>query len=151
MKKGLKIAIIVIVSIVAISIIVGAIAYFSTGKSANADEYKLGDDTIKSVKAIVEKREVTGVSTATENGVKTKKITYKSETVQDDLIKYVQYLRNEGGFTLTKDMNLAQMPGTVQLGKESKDEGKLIMMTIDYDTFEYTVTIQKGKGTLTRY
>lgn len=121
------------------------------GNSANADEYKLGDDTVKSIKAVVEKRKVVSISTATSNGVKTKKVEYKSNTVQEDLTKYVQYLRDEAGYVLTKDVDLSQKSASIELGKKSVDSGKILIMTIDYNPFGYTITLQKGEGTLTMY
>ena len=147
MNKIFKIVLIIFV----LGLIGGIIAFMATGNIANAEEYKLGSDIIKSVKTIVEKRQVVSTSTETSNGITTKKIEYKSDKVQDDLLKYTQYLRNEGGFTLTKDMDLSVIPSTVELGKNSSDSGKLIMMTIDYNSFGYTITIQKGEGTLTMY
>jgi len=147
MKKLLKIVLIIF----ALGLIGGIIAFMAVGNTANAEEYKIGNDTIKSIKSIVEKRQVVSVSTKASNGVTTKTIEYKSDTVQDDLLKYTQYLRNEGGFALTKDMDLREIPSTVQLGKNSNDAGKIVMMTIDYNSFGYTITIQKGEGTLTRY
>lgn len=147
MNKTLKILLIIFV----IGLIGGIIAFMATGNTANAEEYKLGNDTIKSIKAIVEKRQVVSVSTKTSNGITTKTIEYKSDNVQDDLLKYTEYLRNEEGFSLTKDMDLSVIPSTVELGKISNDTGNLIMMTIDYNSFGYTITIQKGEGTLTMY
>lgn len=147
MKKLLKIVLIIF----ALGLIGGIIAFMAVGNTADAEEYKIGNDTIKSIKAIVEKRQVVSVSTKTSNGVTTKTIEYKSDTVQDDLLKYTQYLRNEGGFALTKDMDLREIPSTVQLGKNSNDAGKIVMMTIEYNSFGYTITIQKGEGTLTMY
>lgn len=147
MNKTLKIVLIIFL----LGLVGGIIAFMATGNTANAEEYKLGNDTIKSVKAIVEKRQVVSVSTETSNGITTKKIEYKSDNVQDDLLKYTQYLRNEGGFKLTKDMDLSLIPSTVELGKNSNDAGKIVMMTIDYNSLGYTITIQKGEGTLTMY
>lgn len=147
MNKTLKILLIIFV----IGLIGGIIAFMATGNTANAEEYKLENDTIKSIKAIVEKRQVVSVSTKTSNGITTKTIEYKSDNVQDDLLKYTEYLRNEEGFSLTKDMDLSVIPSTVELGKNSNDTGNLIMMTIDYNSFGYTITIQKGEGTLTMY
>lgn len=147
MNKTLKILLIIFV----IGLIGGIIAFMATGNTANAEEYKLGNDTIKSIKAIVEKRQVVSVSTETSDGITTKTIEYKSDNVQDDLLKYTEYLRNEEGFSLTKDMDLSVIPSTVELGKNSNDTGNLIMMTIDYNSFGYTITVQKGEGTLTMY
>lgn len=151
MNKTLKIVLIVIACIFVLGLLGGIIAFVTTGNTANADEYKLGNDTIKSIKSVVEKRQVTSVATETSNGITTKKIEYVSDTVYDDLLKYTQYLRNDGGFALTKDMDLSLTPSTIELGKLSNDSGKLIMMTIAYNSFGYTIIIQKGEGTLTTY
>ena len=151
MNKTLKIVLIVVACIFVLGLLCGIIAFVATGNTANADEYKLGNDTIKSIKSVVEKRQVTSVATETSNGITTKRIEYVSDTVYDDLLKYTQYLRNDGGFALTKDMNLSITPSTVELGKLSNDSGKLIMITIEYNSFGYTIIIQKGEGTLTTY
>ncbi|MBQ2938210.1 MAG: hypothetical protein IJE05_04975 [Clostridia bacterium] len=151
MNKTLKIVLIIIACIVALILLAGIISFVAIGNTANAEEYKLGNDTIKSVKAVVEKREVTSVSTKVNNGVTTKEIEYKSDNVQEDLLEYTQYLRDEGDFTLTKDMDLEEIPSVVELAKPSNDSGKIIIMTIDYDSFGYTITIQKGEGTFNMY
>ena len=88
MNKSLKIVLIVIACIFVLGLLGGIIAFIATGNTANADEYKFGNDTIKSIKSIVEKRQVTSVSTETSNGVTTKKIEYKSDTVYYYLLKY---------------------------------------------------------------
>jgi len=149
MNKTLKI--VLIACIFVLGLIGGIIAFVATGNISNADEYKVGNDTIKSIKSVVEKRQVTSVATETSNGITTKKIEYTSDTVYDDLLKYTQYLRSEGGFALTKDMDLSVTPSIVELGKKSNDSGKLIIMTIEYNSFGYTIVIQKGEGTLNVY
>lgn len=151
MKKVLKIALIIIVCIIILAVIVGVIASGGINSVANADEYKIGNDTISSIKAVVEERNVTAVSTETSNGITTQTIEYESDTVQEDISKYVEYLRAEGGFLLTEDADLSQVPSTVQLGKESNDSGQIIRMTINYDASSYTIIIQKGKGSVTAY
>ena len=103
MKKGLKITLVVVACALVLGLVGGGIAFFATGNTAKADEYKLGNDTIKSVKAIVAERQVTSVSKETSNGTKPTVIEYKSSTVQDDLIAYTQYLRSDGGFSQHSD------------------------------------------------
>ena len=149
MKKGLKIALIVVLSIVAICVAVGLIAYFVLGNAGDATEYKMGDDVVSSVTAIVGERKAVGTGKAIEKGVSSKYVEYVSDTVQEDMIAYTQYLRNEGGFTLVQDMDLTKVPGIVQLAKQSVDEGEIMIMTIEYTLNSYTVTLQKGVGTLT--
>jgi len=145
----MKTILIVFVVIFALGLLGGIIAFVVTGNIANSDEYILGNDTIKSIKAVVEKRQINSVSTEISNGIITKRMEYKSSTVQDDLLQYTQYLRNEAGFCLTKDMDLSVIPSMVELGKASEDLGQLIIMTIDYNSSGYTVIIKKGQGTLT--
>ncbi len=151
MKRGMKVILIIVACILGIGLVVGGITFTVVKNSSNMEEYKLGNDTIKSIKAVVDKRKVVSVSTSTSNGVREKSIEYKSSTVQKDLSKYVEYLVKEDNFILTQDMDLSKIPASVQLGKESKDAGQIMIMTIDYTTFGYTITIQKGEGTLTRY
>jgi len=156
MNKAVKILLIAITSIVVgcilIAVCVMGLVFGIIGKTANEEEYKLGDDTIKTVKAVVGKRQVVSTSTESSNGMTTRRVEYKSESVQEDLAKYIQYLRETEGFTLTGDMNLTKIPSTVHLGKESSvNKGKLLMITIEYDAFGYTITIQKGNGTLSLY
>ena len=151
MNKNLKIILIIISCLAVVGLAGGTAALFFTNNFADADEYKLGNDTIKSIKAVVEKRQVTSLSTEVKNEVTTQKIEYKSDNVQDDLLKYTTYLRNQDGFVLTKDMDLSIIPSSIELGKTSNDEGDIIMMTIDYNTYGYTILIQKGEGSLSLY
>lgn len=129
----------------------GIIAFITVSNTANANEYRLGNDKIKSVKAVVGKRQVTSVSTETSKGITTKKMEYKSDSVQDDLMEYTYYLRTDGEFNLTQNMDLTVVSSTIELSKNSVDDGKIIMMTIEYNPFGYIITIQKGEGTLTVY
>lgn len=133
----------IILVLVALSVIGAIIAYVILGNISNIDEYELGKDVIKSIKMVVEKREVTYASTETSDGKITKKIEYKSDTVQDDLMEYTYYLRTEGGFHLTKEMDLTVASSTIEMEKTSVDEGKIIKLTIEYNPSSYTITIQK--------
>lgn len=151
MKKVLKIILIVVICILSVCLIAGGASYTILRNASNAEEYTIGNDTIKSVKSVVDKRKATSVSTKNSTGVKTKSVHYESDSVQEDLIAYVQYLREEADFNLTQDMDLRNIPSMVQMGKQSEDSGEILMLTIEYDTFGYTITLQKGKGTLTFY
>lgn len=146
MKKVLKIALIVVLSIVVLCVAVGLIAYFVTGNAAKATEYKMGDDVVSSITAIVGERKAVGVGISLKNGVLEKRVGYVSDTVQEDIIAYTQYLINEGGFT---PIELSKVPGIAQLAKQSVDESEILVMTIQYTLNSYTVYLQKGEGTLT--
>ncbi len=151
MKKGLKIFLIVIACILGLAVIGGGVSLVLLNLTANAEEYTMGDDVIRSVTAVVGERKVTSTSTKVGDGVQTKAMHYQSESTRQDLNAYVQYLMGDGGFILTKDMDLNEIPATVQMGKASVEEGQILLLTIDYDVFGYTITIQKGKGSLTVY
>ena len=149
MKRGFKWFLIILAGFLLVGLVGGGVAFFMVGNASNLEEDTLGNDTIKSIKAVVDKRTVTSVSTQLSDGIKTKSIHYRSDSVQDDLRVYVQYLREEAGFHLTKDMDLSQIPSTVQMGKPSEDSGQILLLTIDYDAFGYTISLQKGRGSLT--
>ena len=152
MNKTLKLVLAIVIPITVFLVGIGTFVVFMVINAANAEEYKLGDDSIRSITSVVGKRKATSVSTSIKNGVTTKKTTYSAEgTVNQDLTTYVQYLRNEGGFALTKDVDLSAPSSIIELGKPSKDSGNLLVITILYTPFEYTVTIQKGAGQLTYY
>lgn len=151
MKKSIKILLIVIACIFGITLVAGGISHLLIRNTTDAEEYEMGDDTLLSIKSVVGKRDIVGISTGIYDGVKTKSMEYRSSSVQEDLMTYVQYLRDEGGFILVRDMDLTQIPSSVYLGKTSVDPGMLVMLTIDYDAFGYTLTLQKGEGTLTTY
>ena len=151
MNKVLKRILIIIACVIILAMIAGIIAFVSINNVANAEEYELGNDAIKSIKAVIEKRNVVSVSTEISNGITNKTIEYESNTVQEDISRYIEYLREEEGFLLTKDVDLSKIPSTAELGKESNDAGKILLMTINYDSSGYTIIIQKGEGTLTVY
>ncbi len=118
--------------------------------AAEAESYDFGKDAIPSIKAVLgESREVSGVTTSTENGTQRKQYDYKSDTVYDDLVAYMEYMINEQGWLLTQDMDLRVAPGAAQIAKASADEGKLLVINVSYDETTYILLIQKGEGTLT--
>lgn len=121
------------------------------GNATKAEEYTIGADTIPSIKAVVEERKITSVSTSTFNGITTKEMELKSSSVQEDLSEYIKYLKSNEQFYLLKEMDLSILPGTIQIAKESIEENQIIIMDIEYDSSGYTIKIRKGEGTLTIY
>lgn len=115
--------------------------------AAKLQKYAIGKDSVASVNAIVGRRDVIRVYTSPVNeGVLVKEYTYASDTVEEDLERYLRYLLGEG-FVVLVDEGLSEL-GVVQLGRRSVDEGKILVVGIERDQFEYTVTISKGYGTL---
>jgi type III secretory pathway component EscR len=141
----------IFLSIIGVILTLFIIAFVILGNVSNAKEYKLGDDTIKSIKTIVGKRKLTFTSSKVSNDVTEKEYVYKSDTVREDLEEYVEYLIDEEEFLIIKSIDLTKKSSTFQLGKESEDSDEIILMTIDYNSSGYTINMVKGEGTLTRY
>ena len=137
-------------SIIAL-IIAAAFILAGCNNAAKLTEYDFGTDKVPSVNAVIgEQRKVSGVSTGTENGVRYKQYTYETETMLDDLLTYYSYL-SEHGWVVTKDFNLNDGSGEMQLGKESADEGKILIISVDFTPSRYAVRINKLDGTLTMH
>lgn len=113
---------------------------------------KVGNDEIPTLYSVVGERKVTGVSKGIENGVHYAEKTYPSSEVSiDDIEAYVNALQDEYHFVIT----MMEDSGTSvhsQLGNESVDEGKIIIIDINYDSSDdTTIQYQVMVGTLTRY
>ena len=146
--KGKKI-LLGIIGVIALVIIGASLA---TGRTANADYIKLGNDQIPSVKLVVGKRDVGGVETGTSGGVQYTQIDYKAgQSTQQDLKEYIGYLLYNEGFAATVSFNIDNIPGTLQIAKESVDAGKLIFLDVEYDRNGYVITYSKMTGSLERY
>ena len=115
--------------------------------AAKLDEYDMGGDRIPSVTSVVGEREVTNVSSETNNEVKSIQYTYVSDTVYDDLWAYVQKLMDDG-WLVTQDIDLNVVPGSGQLGMESKDDGEILLVSFAYEDDQYAIKITKSKGTI---
>jgi len=121
--------------------------------------YEMGKDSITSIKGVIGEmgaRKVTGVSTATNNGVQTKEYTYTTDPADEtqaanDIAAYWNYIHANDGFLSLVDFDSLPYAGDVELrfAKNSVDEGKIIIMDIEYNTKGYTITLTKGEGTLT--
>lgn len=146
MKKSVKVVLGILGGIIVLGIILGMVVFSVLNNQKNADYYTLGADQIASVKTVVGVREISGVSTSTQNGVSAKTYDYKSETSTTDVSQYVTYIVEEEGFIPTI---LNQQSDQPVYAKESVDEGKILIITIDDTGFGYTLTLQKGEGTLT--
>ncbi len=116
-------------------------------EAAKLGEYEAGDDRIPSITSVVGEREVTDVEISTKNGVVTKQYTYISTSVYDDLLAYVNRLMQDD-WLVTRDIDLNVVPGSGELGKNSVDEGQIVLLSFSYEEGGYTVQIVKGKGTI---
>lgn len=146
MKKSVKIALGIIGGIIVLGIIFCVIIFSMLNKQKNADYYVMGTDQIASVKNVIGVRDISGVSTSTQSEISSKSYNYKSETSTNDISEYITYLVEKEGFIPTI---LNQQSDQPVYAKKSADEGKVLILTIVDTGFGYTLTIQKGEGTLT--
>jgi len=151
-KKGLVIALVVILVIVGgiAAIIAGAAG--AVGKAAKADYYELGNDRIPSVKfALGEKRKVSGVNTSISNGTTMKEYKY-NEPGRDqaqEMIAYLNYLREKNGFLILNDENFNPPDAWCKIGRNSVDAGYEIIVQIEYSPTGYIITLVKEPGEIT--
>ena len=146
----LKKVIIGVVCIVVLLIIGVAILFFVTGNAAKLTEYELGGDKLPSVNAVIgETRKVTGVTSNVSSGVQQKQYTYESASVTKDLAMYTTRLR-DNGWIVTKSYDFSANSGEAQLGKESIDQGQILLMSIAFEQNRYAIKITKAVGQLNR-
>lgn len=150
MKNSTKI-IIAVISVIAVLIIIGIIGIISVLSIALKDDgtYEIGNDIVTSINGVLDEKKVISGSTSTEDGVKIIQKTYQTDgNVKEELLKYANYLIQNEEFLVIKDEE-----GNLEIAKESTDKGDIVYITIEYGIIsdEYTVTIKKGEGTLTKY
>ncbi len=116
-------------------------------KAAALEQYEMGEDAVPSITSVVGEREVTGVESSTSGGTQTKKFTYLSGTVFDDLLAYIDRLTQDG-WLVTQGYDLNAVPGSGELGINAAQEGKYLLVAFSYDAAGYVITITKGNGTI---
>ncbi|OQA48665.1 MAG: hypothetical protein BWY46_01269 [Firmicutes bacterium ADurb.Bin300] len=116
-------------------------------EAGKLEQYEMGKDVIPSITSVVGERAVTGVKTSIDGGVATKQYSYTSDSVYDDLLAYITKLMDEG-WLVTQDIDLNVVPGSGELGKESSEEGKILLVSFSYDESGYEIKISKGEGTI---
>ena len=117
--------------------------------AAKLTEYDFGTDKVPSINAVLgEERKVTGISSGTENGVQYKQYTYQTSSMLDDLSAYSSHLQ-DNGWIVTKDYNLNDGNGEMQLATESADAGKILVISVAFEEKQYAIRINKLVGELT--
>jgi len=142
-----KTVVIGILAIILLIIIAFSIPLLSLNISANADSYKLSGDVIPSVKNVVGYRKISSLSIKTQNGVEQKQYNYSDiESVNRDILEYINHLTANNDFQIIKDYDSTKPTGSVQLGKLSHENGKVVLLNIEYNLEGYSVKIEKGIG-----
>jgi len=132
--------------------------YNSGGMSATAEYYILGNDRIPSVMKAVGLRNVVKSDTKiVDDDVTIMLVVYWTDPndmtqAANDMAKYFQYLLANDDFLSLKAFDGLPYDGGVEMkfAKNSVDDGKIIILNIDYSTTGYSLEFTKGKGTLTK-
>jgi len=128
------------------------VALIVLGNTADQDFIKIGKDEVPSVKYILgETRTASSVKTSVGSGVTKKVIKYSvSENQKEEMLAYALGLTNDYGYFRLNDNDFTGPSGYgFQFAKESVEDGYLVIVTIDYDRYGYTITLSRGTGTLT--
>jgi hypothetical protein len=134
------------------------LALTACGLLKDEGSYSIGDDKITSIGGVIGElgaRKVNGIEKAIKDGVTTHTYEYKTdpddpEQAANDLVEYFKYLQENDGFISTIAFSGLPYGGgqEIQLAKHSVDEGKIIILDIEYNDKGYTLTFTKAKGTL---
>jgi hypothetical protein len=150
MKKGLKITLaIVALVVVIVGVMLLVVLPATLNNAAKLQTYDFGEtDKILSFNSVVGARSVTGVSTGSNSGgTQQKSYTYKTETLFQDVDTYAGALQTSG-FLVLKSMEGNELKGSMQMGCESADAGKIIIVDLAWDN-GVVVQLTKGDGTIT--
>lgn len=142
MKKFLKV---VLILVVIVAILLGVILLTLSGQTKNK-EIKFGDDLIPTLYSVVGERKIVGTSVGTEGNTQYKEYTYEEDVVSiNDIEEYVKELQEEDFVVIEASSDV------ISIAIESKDDGKIVIATIDYSDSSVVVKYQKTVGTLTRF
>ena len=129
-----------------LSIIIITVIIFFLNKDKK-DTYNLRRDNIKSITSVVGERTLKNKTTKNNNSTITK--TYNYINVKDpytDLSLYITYLKDNSNFVVTKEYDLNNKNGALQLSGYSTKKGYIIIMDITYTKDTYIIKLTKGKG-----
>ena len=149
-RKGCLISVIIAVVFV---IIFAVGVYEIMGSTVQQDFITLSNDKVPSVKYVLgETRLISTYSESNENDIKQVVITYNVLSKQnEEMFTYFDTLRSEWGFGALTDYDFSGPSASgFELGKDSVDNGFIIVVHIDYDKAGYTITYTRQEGSLTQ-
>ena len=154
MKKDVirNILIITLTFIIILSMIILLSFIANLLKGKDDKYYVLGNDKLPSINLVVGNRELASYNNLDGDNIITKVYKYKNvEDTKSDLSSYIKVLKNDYNYLYTTEVNLSKSKGKFQLGNNSVDSNKIIIITISYDKDSYTVKLTKGDGKINPY
>ncbi|MBO6145864.1 MAG: hypothetical protein J6O62_03610 [Bacilli bacterium] len=121
-------------------------------KEKDENYYVFGKDKIPSINLILGKRELSSYKKLDGDNIITKIYKYKNiKDPKSDLSNYVDKLKNDYNYLYTSEINLKKSKGKFQLGNNSIDSNKILIIDFSYDKDSYTIKITKGDGKINSY
>ena len=145
--KKIKVVLIT-VAICVLALVLGACSVLDD--AAKLQSYDFDNDSVPSINSVIGDRDVTASKKGTGTDGVYQEYTYKTDNPVADIQTYINKLQTQGWVITVLEDN-GGSSGTVQLGNESSDAGKIILLTIDYSASSYTLNIKKSTGTLNRF
>ena len=128
-----------------------------TKDTKDTEYYTLGNDKITSMTKLVGQRKVVKTDSGTKGDIMGLVIEYSTDPndhtqAANDVAKYFQYLLANEEFVSLKAFSGMPYEGGIEMSfaKNSVDNGKIIILDIQYNSKGYTLEFRKGAGSLTR-
>lgn len=136
-----------------ISLLALLLTWALAGCGAKDPVIKVGNDQIPSLYSVVGERRMSGSAAGFDDSVRYVTKTYApGEVSLTDIEGYWTALRDQEHFIVTMDTEQLNGHVKLQLGKESVDNGAIVLIDIDFDELGNTeIQYRVGEGTLTRY
>lgn len=112
-------------------------------KQQQSDYITFGKDQIPTISFVLGDRSLVGISTEISHDVEAKTYEYKSESIMEDIDRYMNYLRDEEGFVA---LQIGDSDDDVIFAKESVDSGKIIVVQPYTSKEGYKIIFGKGGG-----
>lgn len=152
-KSKSKKLLIPIIAVAVIAIVAVVLVLFMGNKYEKMDFFEVGGDEVPSVMYVLgEKRKITSFEVSTSK--KTEKVVVEYGVEEDqgaEMEEYAEALMEDYDFLSVNEYDFSESKGkNFQFAKESdEDEDYIVVVRIDYTTSGYTLTITRGKGSLT--
>jgi len=142
-----------IIGIAVLVVAAGIIAAVVLLNNSGGDEFfEIGDDAVPSVMYILgEKRKISSFSKSTSRGTDKIVVVYSVDKNQgEEMEEYAQALVDDFDFISVEEYDFGGRRGSdFRFVKESDEDDELVVLvSIDFDSKGYTLTITRGEGTI---
>ena len=152
--KKKKSALLIIILIVLFVIIAGTAAIVAgVFKAFKSTEYTLSGETVASYFEVTQKipNNISVDASGSEVLIQNSFNYSDSDKLYEDLSDYIDYLMNNECFYLLTDIEPGSTSGTMDFAKNSTDDGKIIRISITYDSETIDIDVHKYEDVLTVY